>query len=48
MELKRLAIIVPCYNEEKVFPTTVAALSKVLQELTIKKNSSEQLYSVCE
>lgn len=44
MELKRLAIIVPCYNEEKVFPTTVAALSKVLQELTIKKKIQANSY----
>lgn len=29
----KLAIVVPCYNEEEVLPTTAQTLQKVLQEL---------------
>ncbi|MFI3283596.1 MAG: glycosyltransferase family 2 protein [Erysipelotrichaceae bacterium] len=41
--MKRLAIVVPCYNEEEVFKTTNIELGKVLNELIkdhkISKNS---------
>lgn len=44
MELKRLAIIVPCYNEEAVFPYTVTELSKVLQDLIKKEKIRKDSY----
>jgi len=37
----RLAIVVPCYNEEAVLPETMRLLSIVLSDLIIKKKISE-------
>lgn len=34
--MDRLGIVVPCYNEEEVFPLSVAALKKVLDDLVAK------------
>lgn len=34
MNLPRLSIVVPCYNEEEVLPTTIEKISNLLDELT--------------
>jgi polyisoprenyl-phosphate glycosyltransferase len=40
----KLAIVVPCYNEQEVFPDTKAALTIVLQNLINEKLVSESSY----
>jgi glycosyltransferase involved in cell wall biosynthesis len=42
----KLAIVVPCYNEQEVFPDTKAALSIVLANLIQEKIVSENSYIV--
>ena len=39
--MNKLIIVVPCYNEEEVLPTTVPALLTVLQNLITKKKIAE-------
>ena len=40
----RLAIVVPCYNEEEVLPISIPELLKVLDELTGQKKISTDSY----
>jgi len=42
--MTRLAIVVPCYNEEEVFDETVKQLSGVLNDLIIKNKISKDSY----
>ena len=40
----RLAIVVPCYNEEEVLPISIPELLKVLEDLAGEKKISEDSY----
>ena len=40
----RLAIVVPCYNEEEVLPISIPELLKVLEDLAGQKKISEDSY----
>ena len=40
----RLAIVVPCYNEEEVLPISIPELLKVLEDLVGEKKISEDSY----
>lgn len=40
--MDKLAIVVPCYNEEEVLPETLRQLSIVLSDLIIKKKISDE------
>lgn len=44
MIMKRLAIVVPCYNEEEMLPITVTALTEVLTNLIQKNKISEDSF----
>ena len=37
----RLAIVVPCFNEEAVLPQSVSELVRIMQELAEKRKISE-------
>ncbi|MBE5870831.1 MAG: glycosyltransferase family 2 protein [Lachnospiraceae bacterium] len=42
--MDRLAIVVPCYNEEEVLPITVPELNKVLKDLAAKEKISQDSF----
>lgn len=42
--MDKLAIVVPCYNEEEVLKLASAALRKVLEDLTFKKKIAEDSF----
>ena len=44
--MHRLAIVVPCYNEEEVFPETSKRLTEVLKELIEKKKIAEDSFAL--
>ena len=44
--MHRLAIVVPCYNEEEVFPETSKRLTEVLKELIEKKKIAEDCFAL--
>lgn len=44
--MKRLAIVVPCYNEEEVFPETAKRLTQVLKDLIQKGKIAEDSFSL--
>ena len=44
--MHRLAIVVPCYNEEEVFPETSKRLTEVLKELIEKKKIAEDSFTL--
>jgi len=43
----RLALVLPCYNEEEVLEETIAKLTEVLNNLISKNKISEKSYMVC-
>ena len=44
--MHRLAIVVPCYNEEEVFPETSKRLTEVLKNLIAKKKIAEDSFAL--
>lgn len=44
--MKRLAIVVPCYNEEEVLEDTIKKLSEVLNDLIIKKKIDDDSFAM--
>ena len=40
--MKKLAVILPCYNEEDVLPKTIKVMTKLLDKLILTKKVSEQ------
>lgn len=44
--MHRLAIVVPCYNEEEVFPETSKRLTEVLKKLIEKKKVAEDSFAL--
>ena len=45
--MKRLAIVLPCYNEESALPYTFDALSKILNTLISDGKISSDSYMLC-
>ena len=44
MKNKKLAIVVPCYNEEEVLPNTEKKLTELLKELIRRKKVSSDSF----
>ena len=44
MKNKKLAIVVPCYNEEEVLPNTEKKLTELLKELIKRKKVSSDSF----